>query len=156
MKEIDISEETIERAKLMAADLGKLNNSIEHGGGNIAGFIGEIVCSEVMGGKLNNTYQYDLVLDDGRTVDVKTKRTSVRPREDYDCSIAAYNTKQECDMYAFVRVLNDYSKAWFLGCMDKADYFRRAQFMERGQVDPSNGFTVKANCYNVKIGELNS
>jgi hypothetical protein len=27
MKEIDISEETIERAKLMAADLGKLNKA---------------------------------------------------------------------------------------------------------------------------------
>ena len=46
------------------------------------------------------------------------------------------------------------SKAWLLGRMDHKEYFKKARFMAKGEVDLNNNFTVKANCYNLQIKEL--
>jgi len=95
-----------------------------------------------------------LVLDDGTKVDVKTKQTGYVPLPSYDCSIAALNTKQDCNYYAFVRVKNDFSIGWYLGVYNKDQYMKDAVFMQKGTIDPSNGYTVKSDCYNIKIDQL--
>lgn len=154
MREIPISADMLVEARDKAAEMGRLRNSIINGAGNIAGFIGEAIAQQVLGGELNNTYDYDLVLDDGTKVDVKTKQTSVKPLDSYDCSIANYNTKQACDYYCFVRVKNDFTVGWYLGVYEKEQYFKDAVFMQKGTVDPSNGYTVKSDCYNLKIAQL--
>ena len=141
-------------ARDKAAEMGKLRNSITSGAGNIAGFIGEAIAQQVLGGKLDNTYDYDLVLEDGTKIDVKTKQTSVKPLDSYDCSIANLNTKQQCDYYAFVRVKNDFTVGWYLGVYEKQQYMLDAVFMKRGTIDPSNGYVVKSDCYNLKINKL--
>lgn len=141
-------------ARDKAAEMGKLHNSIMNGAGNIAGFIGEEIARQVLGGVLNNTYDYDLTLDNGKTVDVKTKQTSVKPLETYDCSIAALNTKQKCDYYCFVRVKNNFTVGWYLGVYDKQQYMEDAVFMKKGDVDSSNGYVVRSDCYNLKISKL--
>lgn len=141
-------------ARDKAAEMGKLHNSIMNGAGNIAGFIGEEIARQVLGGVLNNTYDYDLTLENGKTVDVKTKQTSVKPLETYDCSIAALNTKQKCDYYCFVRVKNDFTVGWYLGVYDKQQYMEDAVFMKKGDVDSSNGYVVRSDCYNLKISKL--
>lgn len=156
MKEIKVSLDMIENARIKSTEMGKLHNSILKGGGNLAGFIGEQIALECLGGEWHNTYSYDIILPDGKKVDVKTKQTSVKPLPEYDCSIAKFNTKQECDMYAFVRVKNDLTIGWYLGSMDKKEYFKKAIFMKKGYVDPSNNFTVRADCYNMKIKELDN
>tara|TARA_R110002020_G_scaffold132467_1_gene295821 strand:- start:28 stop:504 length:477 start_codon:yes stop_codon:yes gene_type:complete len=156
MKEIKVSLDMIENARIKSTEMGKLHNSILKGGGNLAGFIGEQIALECLGGEWHNTYSYDIILPDGKKVDVKTKQTSVKPLPEYDCSIAKFNTKQECDMYAFVRVKNDLTIGWYLGSMDKKEYFKKAIFMKKGYVDPSNNFTVRADCYNMKIEELDN
>ena len=155
MKEIKISPDMIEKAHIKSKEMGPLRNSILKGDGNIAGFIGEQIALEHLGGIWKNTYSYDIILPDGRKVDVKTKRTFVKPRPHYDCSVASFNTKQECDMYAFVRVMKDYSMGWYLGSMYKEEYFKKATFWKKGDVDPSNDFTIRSDCYNVKIEDLN-
>ena len=154
MKEVKITPKIIERAKAKAKDLGKLKNSITSGKGNLVGFIGEEIAMSCLGGELTNTYDYDLVLEDGTKVDVKTKSTTVAPLPYYDCSVAAYNTKQKCDAYAFVRVKKDLTKAWYLGILPKNTYFELAERFDKGDIDPANGFIIKADCYNVKISEL--
>ena len=156
MKEIKVSLDMIENARIKSTEMGKLHNSILKGGGNLAGFIGEQIALECLGGEWHNTYSYDIILPDGKKVDVKTKQTSVKPLPEYDCSIAKFNTKQECDMYAFVRVKNDLTIGWYLGSIDKKEYFKKAIFMKKGYVDPSNNFTVRADCYNMKIKELDN
>ena len=97
---------------------------------------------------------YDLVLDDGTTVEVKTKKTTVKPKDYYECSVAKYNTKQKCDYYAFVRVLDTKENGWFLGVMPKEKYFINAKFLKAGTRDGDNGFLVKADCYNLAISQL--
>jgi hypothetical protein len=154
MIEVVITPEMLVEARDKAVAMGKLHNSIISGAGNIAGFIGEAIAQQVMGGELANTYDYDLVLPDGVTVDVKTKQTSVKPLPEYDCSIAAFNTKQDCQYYCFVRVKNDFSVGWYLGVYNKQQYMQDAVFMEKGTIDPSNGYVVKSDCYNLKISKL--
>ena len=156
MEEILITKDMINKAKTKANQMGKLNNSITKGQGNIAGFLGEEIVLNYLNENDNNSYDYDLVLKDGRKVDVKTKRTTVKPRTNYDCSVASFNTKQKCDVYIFCRILNDMSRGWILGYKDKKDYFDEARFMKKNQIDPANNFRVKADCYNVAIEDLES
>jgi hypothetical protein len=137
--------------------MGKLKNSITDGDGNVAAFIGEQIAQKVIGGSIANTRDYDIVLEDGRTVDVKTKRTTVEPLPHYECSVAAFNTVQKCELYAFVRVEcidNKYTRGWFLGYMPKEEYFQKSNRLYKGQKDGTNWFTVKADCYNLKIESL--
>ena len=154
MQEINVTPEMLMNAMNKSKEMGQLNNSITRGQGNIAGFIGEEVARYVLKGAENNTYDYDLITDKGLRVDVKTKRTSVKPRDYYECSVAALNTKQDCDYYAFVRVHNDMHTAWFLGVYPKESYYQDATFLKKGDVDPSNNFTVKSDCYNLPISSL--
>lgn len=141
-------------ARAKAACMGKLRNSITNGAGNIAGFLGEAIAQQVLGGELTNTFDYDLVLANGKTVDVKTKQTSVEPLPAYLCSVSELNTKQECDYYCFVRVKNDFTVGWYLGVMKKAKFFKDAEYIEKGTVDPSNNYVVKSSCFNLPISAL--
>ncbi len=154
MKEIEVTLSMIEAARTKAAELGRLRNSILKGKGNIAGFIGEQIALQCLGGTWENTYEYDIILPDGKKVDVKTKQTSVKPLPNYECSVSNHNTKQKCDAYAFVRLKNDFTVGWYLGCINKTEYLDKATFMRKGDVDPCNTYTFKADCYNLAIKEL--
>jgi hypothetical protein len=156
MKEVKVSQQMVDAAINKSKSMGTLNNSITSGKGNVAGFLGEAVAALILGADESNTYDYDIQLEDGTTIDVKTKRTSVPPRKHYECSVAELNTKQKCDYYAFVRVHNDLHTAWFLGVYPKSKYYEDAVYLRKGEVDPSNNFTVKSNCYNMPISQLES
>lgn len=153
---VNITVDQVDLAKSLAKTLGALKNSITRGDGNVAGILGEIVVADYLGVALENTYDYDLIGVYGEKIDVKTKRTTRPPLPHYDCSVAAFNTKQKCDKYVFVRVLSDLSVAWVLGYKGKEDYFRSARLMRKGEVDPANNFTVKSDCYNLSIKNLDS
>jgi hypothetical protein len=153
MIEVQITKDMLYEAQEKASELGILNHSILKGKGNFTGFLGEQIALQVLGGEWCNTYNYDIILD-GKRIDVKTKQTTVKPLPHYECSVAAYNTKQDCDEYAFVRVLKDYTVGWFLGSISKKEYFEMARFLRKGDIDPSNDFTVRADCYNLSIDSL--
>ncbi len=157
MIEVEIKPEMLKSACAKAFDMGEINNSITKGEGNIAGFLGEELVKHALDCTIENTKDYDLICQ-GLTYDVKTKRCKSPPKPFYECSIAAYNTKQRCDRYIFVRIQfhNDTPvKAWILGWMDKKEYFKKAHKLKKGDIDDSNGFVVKADCYNLPIEDLN-
>lgn len=156
MIEVKITEQMKKRAWRKAREMGKLNNSITNGDGNIAGFLGEEVANSVIGGEVTNTYDYDIVKN-GIKYDVKTKRCTGEPKNYYDCSVAAFNTRQKCDEYVFVRIENvngKWGRAWILGHYPKKEYFNDARFLKKGEKDGDNGFRVKADCYNMAIKDL--
>jgi len=156
MIEIDITKDMIEQCKAKAQDIGRLKNSITKGQGNLAGIVGEYVTHQhLKDSEWQNTYDYDLI-ENNKNIDVKTKRCSSKPRDNYDCSVAETSLHQGCDEYIFVRILNDLSKAWILGRMGRDAFFKKAKHMKKGQVDKSNNFTVHANCYNLQIKELDT
>ena len=153
MIEVKITPELIQRARKKTATVGNLQGSITGSLSHGVGAIGEIIVADAIGADESNTYDYDLVRD-GERIDVKTKRCNTRPFPHYDCSVAAHGTKQDCDSYVFVRILTDSSRAWILGSIPKQDFYTKATKHRRGDVDPANGFTFKADCYNLQISEL--
>jgi len=154
MIEVAVTPDMLVSARDKAVEMGKLKNSITNGAGNIAGFIGEDIAQHILGGRLINTFHYDLLLKNGTRLDVKTKQTSVKPLPSYSCSIASLNIEQDCDYYCFVRVKNDFSVGWYLGVYEKQQYLKDAVFLKKGCVDESNGYVVKSDCYNLAISQL--
>ena len=157
MIEIKITEDRKKQAWAKSREMGVIRNSIMKGDGNIAGFLGEEVANVVIDGTISNTYDYDVVSKSGIKYDVKTKRCTSPPKPYYDCSVANFNTEQKCDRYVFVRIENKnkrWGKAWVLGWLEHDEYFKKARKLTKGQVDPSNGFVVRADCHNVAISEL--
>ena len=153
MKQVKITPDIIARAKKNAATVGNVQGSIAGSLSHVGGAIGEIIVADAIGANESNTYDYDLVRD-GERIDVKTKRCNTRPFPHYDCSVAAHGANQNCDSYIFVRILTDTSRAWILGSIPNQDFYTKATKYKRGDIDPANGFTFKADCYNLPISEL--
>jgi hypothetical protein len=153
MKKFIVSESAIQRVRARAEKLPILNNSIRQGEGSLVAYIGEEVVKNVLNGEIQDTYDYDIVYQN-TTVDVKTKERTVAPKPYYECSVADFNTKQDCDEYAFVSVLDTLKEAWYLGKISKPDFYAKAVFHRKGEVDPANNFTFKADCYNIPISLL--
>ena len=154
MIEVPIPDSWWLSAEWLADDMGELNNSIRKGEGNVYGFLGELIFVHLSGATHQNTYQWDAVLKDGSTADVKTKCVTSEPKPYYDCSVAAIGTNQDCDYYAFVRVHENKSVGWYLGAMLKQDFLDSARFLQAGVPDGDNGWSPTIDCYNVTISDL--
>lgn len=150
------SKDMIKLAKIRARNMPRLKNSIRNGGGNIVGCLGEIALNELLLGDLvsHAVFDYDIMYRGGTKIEVKTKDTTVEPRADFDASVNNHNTKQKCDIYAFCRVQKDLSVAWLCGMIRKQNFLNESIFMKKGTLDPSNGYIVKADCWNMKHYEL--
>jgi len=154
MIKVPITDKMRSYAHAKAKELGVLNNSITRGKGNVIGFLGEVMVADYFGCKLDNSYQHDLMSPNGILLEVKTKKTTVTPKDYYEVSIARFNTKQSCDYYVFCRVLEDQSIGWILGYDTPTFYKETCKFLKKGEVDPDNNYTVKADCYNKPINKL--
>jgi hypothetical protein len=145
---VDLMEEMKRIAQEKANSLGILNNSIREGEGNFAGFLGEVAAEHaIVGARSCNTFNHDLLLNHIR-FEVKSKDRNVVPEWNHEVSIAAYNIKQDTDYYVFVSIYN-YQQAYILGYITPKEYFEMAHFIPKGAHDSSNGWNVKADCYNL-------
>jgi len=151
--EVKITDLMRQRSQEKAEEMGSLNNSILNGSGNYAGFLGEEIVNDYINGVIENTYDYDIIKY-GLKFDVKSKQTIVVPRIHYDCSVPDFNPNQKCDFYIFTRILDDFSIGWILGFISKERFYQEARFMRKGQMDGSNDYIVKSDCYNLEIKRL--
>lgn len=146
-------------AKRKGEALGKLKNSIRKGEGNITGFLGEMAANKIIKGRIvsGTSFDYDIIGPDGKTYEIKTKARSVIPRQDYNATVCAKNTKQKCDRYAFVSLspIENPTKAHVMGWIEKEEFFKKAFYLKKGQYDPGTPWPAKEDCYNMKYSELN-
>jgi len=155
---LKVTEDQLKRAR-SHYDFGALKGSITQGKSNIYGAVGEVIVHDFLKEtgrrvKFDNTADYDMIVN-GNKVDVKTKRTTVPPLQSFNCSIAAYNTTQKCDLYVFARVHENLKEAWVLGWEKKEDFFKKAKFHRKGQPDPKTpAWKFAADCYNLEISKL--
>jgi hypothetical protein len=156
---VPVTEHMLMVAKQKAGTLGVLKNSIRNGSGNVVGYLGQLaVLKAIVGVKHEDTYDYDLV-SDGYRYEVKTKDRTVRPLPHYCCSVAKFNCTQHTDYYIFASTYRargsyDYETVYVLGYIYFSEYFHNATFLKKGDVDPSNNFTVHADCFNLPISKL--
>lgn len=155
MIEVKITKEMYDKAKERADNEPLYKNSITKNEGRLAGFLGEEIFLSLYGGDIEDTYDFDILTNNGVKVDVKTKRTTAVPQPHYEASVRTKQKWQECDYYAFVRVdKTDYKRGWFLGVYPKAAFFEDAVYQQEGHFNPSNNFRSSAACYSIEHSKL--
>jgi len=156
--EVQITEEMLKAAHIRAERMGKLKNSITGGEGNVAGFLGEyITLALIPGARLVDDYDYDLITPTGLTIDAKTCRTNIKPRETYNAQVAHHNITQDTDVYAFTRIKNDFSVGWLCGWIYPYHFYQKAEKREKGFVRDDGGgkiFKYPESCYEMPIRDL--
>lgn len=156
---VPISKRMLKNA--LERDCGQMNaQSFMKGKGNVVGFLGEeMVLSLSPEFKIIDSYDYDLTFK-GFTFDVKTKHQTVdfEPKSTYDASICSDSLHQKTQYYIFCRVFRDgrgnYPYGWVIGFISKNKYFKNALSLKKGDLDPSNNFTVRQDCFNLKYKSL--
>ena len=153
--------------------------SITRGRGLITGCLGEIIVEDYLehvqacddnDREMKDKYNFDVLLEDGTTLEVKSKGHSVSDCPSfYDCSVSAINPRQKADYYVFVRIHGkrfrdsygfDHSqstKAWICGIKSKHDMIQPQRLLKRGTVIRNSSrfnYTAKSSCYQIKISEL--
>jgi len=154
---IPILPEDIEKAEKLYS-FKCLKNSITNGERNIYGAIGEVAVEKYLKSidrevDFTSTYDYDMIVS-GKKIDVKTKRTTVTPREHYLCSIFKFNTRQQCDYYVFTRVKENKEVAYILGYVSKDEFYKKSVFCKEGDLDV-NGFAFRSDNYSMEVKDLN-
>lgn len=152
MLKIQISSENLEMARKRAAKLGQNSKKIQTGS-ELHGMVGEQLFLDNYGGKLVDSFYYDIDHERIGKIDVKTKKCHSPPKDYYYCTVAAYQIdKDECEFYAFYRVGANLNHGWFLGIISKEEFKKKAVFLKKG--DKDGNFVVKADCYNMKVSDL--
>jgi hypothetical protein len=157
VEEILITEDQKKRAKELY-EFNVLNGSVTKGKGNEVGALGEIIVWDKYKSKTKyvGDYNYDMIIK-GVKVDVKTKAQNLPPSDHHTYNIFAFNTKQKCDYYCFVVILNDLTKGWIVGWKEKEAFFKEAKFRKKGDVDdntPNSSFRFTGDCYCLNIKQL--
>lgn len=122
---------------------------------SIVGALGEVAFEHVFQDVIrDNCYDYDFIYE-GMKVDIKTKLCNYLPKVEYELSILKYlKNIQKCDLYVFTRVNSELNKVELLGCISKYRYFKDSIFHKKGEIDTSNNYTFKKDCYNLKLSQL--
>lgn len=152
--EVDITSEMLEKAKLLQDEnTVDTKNTLMRDVGGLIGNIGEVVFHTVFPKSCRaNTFHYDFIWN-RETIDIKTKTCTSIPKFEYDNSIFKYQ-KQNCDKYVFIRITQDYKKAWIVGMISKENFYKEANLMKKGEIDPRNNFKFLADKYNLPISKL--
>jgi|TARA_R110000744_G_scaffold14255_1_gene40663 hypothetical protein len=154
MIEVPITDSMLIEARKKAADMGELKGSMMKGDRNLTAFLGELAAQKVIGGTFHNTYDYDIMMESGKTVDVKTKKVRFAPRDYYDCTIFGYNDAQDCDYLLFTQVLSDLNTAYVVGGYDKKRFLEDSTFVKKGTVVGTNNLVYKKDNYVMQIKDL--
>jgi len=164
MIHLRVSERIRQEAKRIAAPLIAMyagrGNSIRSGQGHYYAKIGEMMVAEYFKWKHIDTFDSDLeaIFDTGKSkVEVKVKQRTVIPRAHFFASVAAYNTKQDCDHYLFCSTIGD-RELYIVGSYPKGDFLWNSKFYKKGDPDPSapagSNWCFRADCYNIAYGDL--
>lgn len=149
----------IQVAQRKADKIGLLRNSISSGKGNLVGALGEIIVSAYLNIDIHKkqefSYNYDILFN-GKKIEVKSKTCNSIPLPEYECSIAEYNTIQECDYYVFTRIRQNLEEGWILGAIPKQEFFNNCKVFPKGtpQANWRAGESFRCNTFNIAINRL--
>lgn len=151
---IKISLGNLNLARKRAKNIGNNKKKISPGG-ELPGLVCEEIFLDNFGGTLIDSSTVDIVHPKIGTIDIKTKRCSSAPKDNYTCTVASYQiAKADCEFYAFFRVHNNLDEAWFLGIISREEFLQKATFLKKGAPDGDTGFVAKADCYNILVSDL--
>lgn len=152
MIEIKYTNDQLERADHLY-DFHNIKNSITQGESQIWGALGEVIIMDMYKVKYEGVADYDCIIN-GHKVDVKTKKTSVEPRPDYNCSIVGTSVHQKCDYYFFLRINTELPVAYLMGWMPRKDFLTKASFNLKGEKETPI-FDFREDCFNLPMSDVN-
>ena len=98
----------------------------------INGFLAELaVASYFKTIGLSSVFDYDLITEDGNTVEVKTTSCNSKPLPNYVATIMEYQNPK-ADILIFCRALNDHSKVWICAYTTKSYFYANAPIKKPG------------------------
>lgn len=160
MIEVKITDKIIAKAKTLY-DFYRINNSITKGMSQDYGALGEAVFMEYYGlpdSAYAPTKDYDIIHPNGSKIDIKTKKSTSKPKENYFASVTLHSYgHQQCDWYCFIRINTEMTLAWICGFITKENMAKYGILYRKGDLDPSShlGFRFKDDCWNIEISKLN-
>lgn len=156
----------VKAAQQRAKEMGTLKNSFMSGRGNVVGLAAELGWVEYLKAndvpaRIADDYNFDVVAGCSEDKhECKTKTTTAPPRPCYDNSVSNLNARQKADRYVFLRIRwlgaapeDKGGVLYYCGSLPCAQLKRRATFWKKGQLDPSNGYVCKNDCWSIKISE---
>lgn len=152
MIEIPYTPDQWERAKHLY-DFHNIKNSITQGKSQTWGALGEVIIMDRYDTKYEGVADYDCIIN-GHRVDVKTKKTTVKPRPDYNCSIVGTSVHQKCDFYFFLRINTKLPVAYLMGYMARKDFLTKASFNLKGEAE-TPFFDFTEDCFNLPMSDVN-
>lgn len=152
MIEVPYTQEQRDRAATLY-DFHNIKNSITKGKSELWGALGEVIIIDLYDTKYEGLPDYDCIIN-GHKIDVKTKKTTVRPRPDYNCSIVGTSVHQKCDFYFFLRVNTNEPVAYLMGYMSRKEFLTKAEFNLRGEAE-TKIFDFTEDCFNLPMSEMN-
>jgi hypothetical protein len=125
----------------------------------LIGYIGERLVMNYLGIEIDSDdYNYDLMSNKGKRLEVKTVSCKFKPKDNYLCAVNSHDPdtvhKQKADYYIFVRVLFDLSIGWILGYIPCDEFFEKGKYIEKG-TDFGKFKFIKANATVIEINQLN-
>lgn len=141
-------------AEKRAKAQGRIRHSFLRGRGTLPGYIGESIVEKALKVIRRNTYDYDFLLPNGDTVDVKTSRCAVTPTKKHECSVATSSIHQRCHYYIFVKIHKSLKYGWIVGTISKKSFFSLATLRKRGSIHPVTRKRVKADSFSLPIALL--
>ncbi len=171
--EIDITQSQIEEHKThYPYKAGSLKNS--HTKKQEFGAMGEIVFRDFMKenypnkqltpvtkeGNNGDTWINCDYLINGKKIEIKGANIgkNQKPRIDWTCKHFKTSSHQKCDYYVFLRIREDFTKAYLLGMISKSDFESKSLFKKKGDYDEdspkSKPFYYTADTYTLPMTEL--
>lgn len=133
-----------------------IKNSYTKGERIFDGCLGEQVVCKFLNTTTNNTFDYDILYND-ISIEVKTK-TCKNPEYHMSYTVYESSTHQKNDIYAFVRLLEDFSKGYVCGFIPRDLFYKQAKFMDVGDIDPvkykGQNFVIKKQRWQLADGML--
>lgn len=161
-REVIITEEMLDSAK---DKLGNLESDPDKSASKfgseskriLEGYIGERIVMSYLKLRVDeDNYEYDLRYK-GKKLEVKTISGKFKPPMSFEATVNSHDPDgvhmQDADFYVFVRILNNYSKGWILGCKSCPSFFAEGTFIKEGHDFGKFQFT-KANATVMKISLL--
>lgn len=144
--------------KLEHGDGGYNNYSFCNGANVLDSFLSQIVIADYFDLEKDcDTYDYDFISNNGKKIDLKTKsKSNIPPMQNWYASVPAYQQRQKCDYYFFNRINRDLTILWFVGYIEKIEFWKLSTSFKKGDIDPSSSknktwvFPADTNCIQLK------
>jgi hypothetical protein len=119
----------------------------------ITGYLAEMAIREVFPSlKFSESPDVDFVSHNGKTYDSKAQGCNGPPRSHFSATLYENQASRKVDFLIFSRVMNDSSKVWIGGFIEKKKFLEQADYVPAGT--PNNNFTYDQSRYVIEYKKL--